>query len=299
VAERAEERRKERSAVILHRDLTAWLAQAEADVSLRQPERLRPRMDALDELDALIPDSREIRVDFLFARAMALREKLEAANREVYAAIRDEVRRGAGAKCLRKWIELCGDAGAPRPGLGYDRLDELIAGVLGLREPVGESVLTPEMVFYQPTPARHILEMIRLSGLGASDVLIDLGSGLGHVPILASILTGVRAIGIEIDAAFARCARECASSLGLDRVAFVEQDAREADLSTGTVFHLYTPFTGGMLRAVLDRLRSEGEQRAIRVCTLGPCAQVVAKEPWLCARMDVDAERITCLSSRA
>jgi len=284
--------------VIFHRDLTAWLAQAEAEVSLRQPERLRLRMDALDELDALIPDSREIRVDSLFARAIALREMLEAANREVYAAIRDEVLRGVGAKCLRRWIELCGDAAAPRPGLGYDRLDELIAGILGLREPVGEAVLTPEMVFYQPTPARHILEMIRLSELGRDDILIDLGSGLGHVPILGSILTGVRAIGIEIDAAFARCARECAAGLGLDRVAFVEQDAREADLSTGTVFHLYTPFTGGMLRVVLDRLRSEGERRAIHVCTLGPCTAVIAEEPWLSAITLVDRERITCFRSR-
>jgi len=270
----------------------------DGDAALFAPERLRARMDALDEVDKLIPESRAIRADSLFARATALRKKLEAANGTVYAAIRDEVRRGAGKEILRGWIRECGESGAPRPGLGYDHLDELIAGVLALGEPVGEAVPAPEMVFYQPTPARHILEMIRLSGLGEKDVLIDLGSGLGHVPILASILTGARANGIEFDPAFVCCARECAAGLGLSRVTFIEQDACEADLSTGTVFHLYTPFTGGMLRAVLDRLRGEGERRAIRVCTLGPCAAAVAEESWLKARTAVDVERITCFGSQ-
>ncbi|MGA7256916.1 MAG: methyltransferase domain-containing protein [Terracidiphilus sp.] len=260
-----------------------------------EPDQLRARMDALDELDALIPDTR---VESLFARAAALRERLEAANGAVYAAIRDEVRRGAGAECLRKWIAQCAGAGAPQPGLGYDHLDELIPGVLGLNEPVSEAVLTPEMVFYQPTPARHILEMIRASGLGEDDVLIDLGSGLGHVAMLASILTGARAIGIEVDPAFVRCARECAAGLGLERVTFAEADARDADLSAGTVFHLYTPFTGGMLRSVLDRLRREADKRAIRVCTLGPCVEVVAKQSWLRAATVMDTDRMSCFVSR-
>jgi precorrin-6B methylase 2 len=279
------------------RNLPLWLSRVDADAALLQPERLRARMDALDRLDALIPDSRAIRSDALFARAMALRKKLEAANGAVYAAIRDEVRGGGGVEWLRKWMALCGDAGAPRPGLGYDHLDELMAGVLGLKEPNSEAVLAPEMVFYQPTPARHILEMIRLSGLGENDVLIDLGSGLGHVPMLASILTEARAIGIEIDPVLVRCARECAAGLGLMRVSFIEQDAREADLSSGTVFHLYTPFTGGILRAVLDRLRSEGERRVIRVCTLGPCSEIVAAESWLRAMTAVDTKRIACFRS--
>ncbi|HWE85606.1 MAG TPA: class I SAM-dependent methyltransferase [Terracidiphilus sp.] len=286
------------SAVMLSGDLSEWIARLETDAALFAPERLRARMAALDDLDALIPESHEIRIESVFARVVALREKLEAANGAIYAAIRDEVGRGAGAECLRKWIAQCGDAGAPQPGLGYDHLDELIAGVLESREPVSETVLGPEMVFYQPTPARHILEMIRVSGLNETDVLVDLGSGLGHVPVLASILTGARAIGIELDAAYVRGARKSAQGLGLERVEFVEQDAREADLGAGTVFHLYTPFTGGMLRTVLERLRSEGERRAFRVCTLGPCAEVVAEEPWLRAMTAVDAERITCFRSR-
>ena len=229
---------------------------------------------------------------------MALRERLEAANGAVYAAIRDEVRRGVGRGVFAqvdRAVRRCWSAAA---GAWLRPSDELIAGVLGLHEPVSEAVLTPEMVFYQPTPARHILEMIRASGLGEDDVLIDLGSGLGHVAMLASILTGARAIGIEVDPAFVRCARECAAGLGLERVTFAEADARDADLSAGTVFHLYTPFTGGMLRSVLDRLRREADKRAIRVCTLGPCVEVVAKQSWLRAATVMDTDRMSCFVSR-
>ena len=47
-------------------------------------------------------------------------------------------------------------------------------------------------------------------------------------------------------------ARECADSLGLSRITFVQQDVRDADLGAGTVFSTpYTPFTGTLLRTVL------------------------------------------------
>jgi hypothetical protein len=67
----------------------------------------------------------------------------------------------------------------------------------------------------------------------------------------------------------------------LGRVLFAEQDAREADFSTGTVFYFYTPFTGSILRAVLDLLRKEATTRRIKVCAFGPCAGDVAGEAWL------------------
>jgi hypothetical protein len=69
--------------------------------------------------------------------------------------------------------------------------------------------------------------------------------------------------------------------LNLGRVTFVQGDVREADLSAGTVFYLYTPFEGAMLREVLDMLQAEAARREIRICTLGPCTAAVAQERWL------------------
>src|SRR5579863_451361 len=179
-------------------DLNNLITRFESDPSLFEPDRLRKRLEILDTLDANFASHDADATDRtrILARADLLRNKLESANAIIYNSIRNQVKRGAPPSGLRLWIERCGNNGTPQPGLGYDHLDELISGVLQASEPeIEQPCLSPEMVFYQPTPARHILQLIRLSALSASDTLVDLGSGLGHVPILASILTGAHCIG--------------------------------------------------------------------------------------------------------
>lgn len=286
-------------------DLNRLIAQLETDSSLLEPDQLRKRIEILDELDAYFGDSDSAAVaeTELVERARAIQTRLEAAVSAIYHAIRSEVQRrsgvlqqGARPETLLRWIEICSDRNEMPPrGLGYDCLDELISGVLQLREPGGALVrLGPEEVFYQPTPVRHILRLIEVSGLSDSDVLVDLGSGLGHVPLLASILTGARSIGIESEAGYVASARECVDSLGLSRITFVQQDARDADLGAGTVFYLYTPFTGTLLQTVLGRLREESAKRAIRVCTFGPCTLVAAREKWMTASETPAVDRVVC-----
>ena len=55
------------------------------------------------------------------------------------------------------------------------------------------------------------------------------GSGVG----LASMLTGVQSFGIEVKAAYVASAQECAQRLRQNRVRFIPEDARTADLSVG------------------------------------------------------------------
>jgi SAM-dependent methyltransferase len=153
--------------------------------------------------------------------------------------------------------------------------------VLDFKEPGDVPEPGEEMVFYQPTPAREIFDFIELASMSQRDVVMDLGSGLGHVTLLAAICTGARSIGIELQPAYVAIARQCAAELQVRHVQFIEQDVRHADLSEGTVFYLYTPFTGGILRKVLDMLKRESEVRSIRLCTLGPCTATVVNEPWL------------------
>jgi hypothetical protein len=275
---------------MLTKNLQELITQLEADLFLFAPDQVRRRIDALDELDAHLgengPDE-SVRV---------LRARIEEANFELYESVRSEIWRVGRADAL---LRLLSDAGDPAPGLSYDYMDELVSGVLQLREPDGAGVHPGhEMVFYQPTPVRHILQMIRVSGLGADDVLVDLGSGLGHVALLATMLTGCVSHGIEVEGAYVACARGCAESLGVSRVKFVHEDARIADLSAGTVFHLYTPFTGTLLANVLERLRNKSVSRPIRICTLGPCAAVVAEAPWLVANGRTDVGQIALFQSR-
>jgi Histone methylation protein DOT1 len=227
-------------------------------------------------------------------RAKAIYTRLEAANFELYRAIRRGIQQGAGPDILLHWAHQSGLA----KGEGYDYLDELIIGLLQFEEPAPEVVpLGAEMVPYQPTPARHIFDLISRTALTDRDVLIDLGSGLGHVPLLASICTSARSIGIELESAYTYCARRSAQGLNLNNVTFLQQDARTADLSVGTVFYLYTPFTGTILRAVLDSLRREAASRQIRICTFGPCTPTIAREEWLQAIGPIDTDRVAIFCS--
>ena len=276
------------------------IAQVEADSSPFEPDQLRKRLEILDALDANFGSLDTAATDRtrMFARANLLRNKLESANAVIYNSIRSQIKQGAPPSRLRQWIERCGDKKTIQPGLGYDHVDELISGVLQTREPTIEPLRQlPEMVFYQPTPARHILQLIRISALSASDTLVDLGSGLGHIPILASILAGAQCIGVEAEEAYVASARECARSLHLNRVTFVHQNATDANLAGGTVFYLYTPFTGGTLKTVLRKLQKESTERLITICTLGPCTSTVAMEPWLNASSAPDPNQITCFGT--
>jgi len=241
------------------------------------------RCDAIDRLelhlaelsDADTADQAE-RASGLRDRAIALRDRLEQANAVVVQGLRQEIQNG---RRLRG--ELLGELERYRTGsleieadgnLPYDSLDVLVAGVLGtdrLLDDVAAETL-PEMVPYQPTPARVVLEIVKQANLSPDDVFVDVGSGLGVVPTLVCLLSGAAAIGIEVHASYCRHADECVRRLNLSNVRFVCQDARHADFSVGTLFYMYTPFKGAMLRQVLERLHAEGRRRSIRLCTYGP-----------------------------
>lgn len=257
-------------------DIQARLARLDNDAALDAPEQWRARAEVLEWMENAWPQ--------LTANAVApaLRSRLERADDRLHRRLRAAVRAGHGQALFQRWRQE--SAANPRAidGEDYDALDELVAGVLRLADPGTELLpLAPEMVFYQPTPARHVLDMLARCGIGARDVLVDLGSGLGHVPMLAALCTGARATGVEWQPAYVACARRAARALGLDGVRFVAGDARDADLSEGTLFFLYTPFGGSVLREVLDALRAQATRRPIRLCTFGQCSRIVAGETWL------------------
>ncbi len=280
------------------------LKELEQDRSLHKPDQLRRRIEALDRLEACLfrtPNQGGDTESALYRRAQVLIADLEAVNRNLFQSIRHKIREGGGDGGLYEWATLSSEEGRPLDqlnGVGYDYLDVLVSDILQFDDP-GEEVapLAPEMVFYQPTPARHIFDLIRRAAFGEHDVLIDLGSGLGHVSLLTAICTPARCIGIELEAAYVAGARHSAQALNVTNATFVQQDVRSADFSTGTVFYLYTPFTGTILRDVLDMLKREAASREIRLCTLGPCTPIVGKESWLTAIDSRDIDQVAIFRS--
>jgi hypothetical protein len=287
--------------------LDTLLCGLEADSSLFKPEQLRERLMALDDLDAGfggfdVQDSTRYTDSRVHKRAKALRTRLEAANVELYESVRSEIVRGDQPRALIQWLRDSAsqnELGIPLPGLGFDYRDELVSGVLQLGEP-GEPNLqrSPEMVPYQPTPVRHILHLIAAARVTEKDVFVDLGSGLGHLPLLVSMVTGAQSRGVEVEDVYAASARKCAQSLHLGRARFIPQDARHADLSSGTVFYLYSPFNGSILSEVLRALRMESSRRSIKICSLGPCTRTIANETWLKASAAPDTKRIIVFDSQ-
>ncbi|MEP6747422.1 MAG: hypothetical protein ABJB86_06835 [Bacteroidota bacterium] len=165
---------------------------------------------------------------------------------------------------------------------GYDNLDIFLNGLLtNQKMPVETKSREREMIFYQKTPARIIMEVVKKAEFKSHDVFVDLGAGLGHVVILVNLLTSVMSKGIEFEPAFCNYAKACVAELNLTRAEFINMDARYADYSSGTVFFMYTPFEGKMLEEVLQNVENETKRRKIKIFTYGPCTPKVAKQGWL------------------
>ncbi len=95
-------------------------------------------------------------------------------------------------------------------------------------------------VMWVPTLDTRLLPMLELAQLRAGDLLYDLGSGDGKIPIVAAQRYGVRAVGIEYDPKLAALAQRNAERAGVaDRVRMVHGDIFREDFSAATVLTLY------------------------------------------------------------
>jgi hypothetical protein len=167
-------------------------------------------------------------------------------------------------------------------GVPYLDRERWVDALLGLDPAPPDAADLPRgAVPYVPCGVDEIVAFAREVTFAAADQFVDLGSGLGRVVMLVHLLTGVRARGIEIQAALVRMADERRAELALSNVSFVRADVRDADLE-GNVFFLYAPFNGEMRARVMARLRSIADQRRIVVCAVG----VEFDEPWLARRAD-------------
>ena len=106
-------------------------------------------------------------------------------------------------------------------------------------EPAAQALRAPD-VRYEPTPQRVVRQMLRLAKVGPGDVVYDLGSGDGRIPITAARDFGARGVGIEIDPELVRRSEANALAAGVaGRVAFRHADLFEADFSEATVVTLF------------------------------------------------------------
>jgi hypothetical protein len=93
---------------------------------------------------------------------------------------------------------------------------------------------------YVPTPDEVVAEMLAMAEVKGSDVLYDLGSGDGRIPITAAKRFGTRGVGIDLNPVRVQEANANAEKEGVtDKVKFIEGDIFEEDFSEATVVTLY------------------------------------------------------------
>ncbi len=132
---------------------------------------------------------------------------------------------------------------------------------------------------YLPCEVEAVLRVIEHAGIGASDTFVDVGAGAGRAAALVHLLTGARAVGVEIQPQLVEAGQALAARLGLGvgALRFVAGDAVTAapSVSGATHFFLYCPFSGQRLAALLAGLEPLARARRIRICCvnlpLPPC----------------------------
>ena len=115
----------------------------------------------------------------------------------------------------------------------------------------------PLDAIFLPTPQEVVTAMLRMAHVGPGDVVYDLGSGDGRIPIAAVKEFGAaRGVGIDLDETRNLEARAIARRAGVDkRVTFVTQSLYDADLRPATVVTLYMGLAVNM--KMRPKLRTE------------------------------------------
>ena len=95
-------------------------------------------------------------------------------------------------------------------------------------------------VRFEPTSMPVVRTMLELAAVGPQDIVYDLGSGDGRIPITAAKEFGARGVGIEIDPALVARAEANAREAGVaDRVEFRLGDMYAVDVRPATVVTLF------------------------------------------------------------
>jgi len=108
-----------------------------------------------------------------------------------------------------------------------------------LRAQLDRGERNPDVIFV-PTPQEVGEDMLRLANVRKGDVLYDLGSGDGRIPVTAAKLYSVRGVGIDIDPERIREAQDNAKKNGVEAlVRFRLEDLFTSDFREATVVTLY------------------------------------------------------------
>jgi SAM-dependent methyltransferase len=129
----------------------------------------------------------------------------------------------------------------------------LLVGAAAARAQIAH-LKAPDVKFVA-SPQSVVDAMLELAGVTSADVVYDLGSGDGRIPITAARKYGARGVGIDIDPIRVREADDNLAKTGVGHlVRFIHQDLFEANISEATVVTLFLlPRVNALLAPKLKR----------------------------------------------
>jgi len=125
---------------------------------------------------------------------------------------------------------------------------------------------------YVPSPAEVVDRMLTVAAITKDDVVYDLGSGDGRIPIAAAKKYGARGVGLDINPDRITESRANAKAAGVEPlVEFREQDVMTADFSEATVVTLYLlASANAQLRPIITKQVRPGTRIVSHAFSMGP-----------------------------
>ena len=126
--------------------------------------------------------------------------------------------------------------------------------------------------FFVPSTPESVEQMLTMARLRDDDVVVDLGSGNGLIPLTAARMNPkLRGLGVDIDPKLVEQSNQRARSEGVaDRVRFEHRNAFDADLREATVVTMWLfPELMTLLRPVILERARPGTRVVTRTWDLG------------------------------
>ena len=156
-----------------------------------------------------------------------------------------------------------------------------------------ETVIVPRGVtsgddvhLYLPLAYGQARMVLRTLHPTSTDVIMDVGCGLGRVVAMAARHNARHVVGVECDPDIAESARANMRRLpdGSSPTTILTGDAADVDFSTVTIVVLFNPFGPTTMQTMLECLRQsiEAQPRLVRIAYVNPTADSVLREcTWL------------------
>jgi SAM-dependent methyltransferase len=139
-----------------------------------------------------------------------------------------------------------------------------------------------EQYKYEGTPYEFIRWFLHVLDPSNKDIVYDLGSGYGRVPLYGALTTQATYKGIEIVPERIAEARAIKRRFAINNVEFLQGNVIDFDYSDGTIFFFFNPFIESTLKLVIESLQKTARKRRIIIVSWnGLTTDQFCFLPWL------------------